>query len=330
MRFLVNPECYHKMCESCVDRMFSQGPAPCPVAGCARTLRKQRFRRQTFEDLQIEREVDIRRKVAGTFNRRQEEFTDLLAYNNYLEQVEEITFNLLYNINVPQTEAKLAAYASQNAPTIARNAALSNQETANAEAQVAAQKEDARLRREEARREQDDEKREREEGRREIVEKIANSNEDPDKIAREGQKVVLKRSTARRTLAEKTRRQADLDNGTAPPLYQIQGLRPVEEAAPDKAYDPFGELSFRPQYYTPSRDLKHEWLEPARTDVQINVGGYDAGDYCARALVESFAGLGVWIEEEITERDKGVGKGITTVATAAAGGAGEMSGDDVL
>lgn len=67
MRFLVNPECYHKMCESCVDRIFSQGPAPCPVAGCARTLRKQRFRRQTFEDLQIEREVDIRRRVAATY-----------------------------------------------------------------------------------------------------------------------------------------------------------------------------------------------------------------------------------------------------------------------
>ena len=66
MRFLVNPECYHKMCESCVDRIFSQGPAPCPVAGCARTLRKQRFRKQTFEDLQIEREVDVRRRVAAT------------------------------------------------------------------------------------------------------------------------------------------------------------------------------------------------------------------------------------------------------------------------
>ena len=67
MRFLVNPECYHKMCESCVDRIFSQGPAPCPVAGCERTLRKQRFRRQTFEDIQVEKEVDVRRRVAQTY-----------------------------------------------------------------------------------------------------------------------------------------------------------------------------------------------------------------------------------------------------------------------
>ena len=65
MRFLVNPECYHKMCESCVDRIFSQGPAPCPVAGCARTLRKAKFRKQTFDDIKVEREVDIRRRIAA-------------------------------------------------------------------------------------------------------------------------------------------------------------------------------------------------------------------------------------------------------------------------
>jgi len=64
MKFLVNPECYHKMCESCVDRIFSHGPAPCPIAGCKRTLRKAKFRTQTFEDLKVEREVDIRRRVA--------------------------------------------------------------------------------------------------------------------------------------------------------------------------------------------------------------------------------------------------------------------------
>lgn len=63
MKFKVNPECYHKMCESCVDRIFSHGPAPCPIAGCARTLRGNKFRTQTFEDLKIEREVDIRKRV---------------------------------------------------------------------------------------------------------------------------------------------------------------------------------------------------------------------------------------------------------------------------
>lgn len=62
---LMNPECYHKICKECVDRYFSHGPAPCPVAGCGKTLRRNRFRKQTFEDLQVEREVDIRKWLAG-------------------------------------------------------------------------------------------------------------------------------------------------------------------------------------------------------------------------------------------------------------------------
>ena len=64
IKFLISTECYHKMCESCVDRIFSHGPAPCPIAKCKRTLRKAKFRKITFEDLKVEREVDIRKRVA--------------------------------------------------------------------------------------------------------------------------------------------------------------------------------------------------------------------------------------------------------------------------
>ena len=55
------------MCESCVERIFSQGPAPCPVAGCGRTLRKNKFKEQTFADIKIERECDIRRRVEDVY-----------------------------------------------------------------------------------------------------------------------------------------------------------------------------------------------------------------------------------------------------------------------
>jgi len=55
------------MCTGCVDRIFSSGPAPCPIAGCGKTLRKNRFRKQTFEDLAIEREVDIRKRVMAMY-----------------------------------------------------------------------------------------------------------------------------------------------------------------------------------------------------------------------------------------------------------------------
>ncbi|KAF1925070.1 CDK-activating kinase assembly factor [Didymella exigua CBS 183.55] len=115
MKFLVNPECYHKMCESCVDRIFSHGPAPCPIAGCARTLRKGRFREATFEDLKVEREVDIRRRVQAVMNKDEADFETLKDYNDYLEQVEQVTWNLVLKLDVDATNARLQRWADAQA-----------------------------------------------------------------------------------------------------------------------------------------------------------------------------------------------------------------------
>ena len=49
-------------CESCIDRLYTLGPAPCPV--CGKTLKKMTFIPQTFEDLVVEKEVAVRRKLA--------------------------------------------------------------------------------------------------------------------------------------------------------------------------------------------------------------------------------------------------------------------------
>lgn len=118
-------------CESCIERIFSLGPAPCPTCGVLN--RKAGFGGQTFEDLRVEEEVDIRRRVArecvpppsllppslcstvscravagelkltgvvdrccfaprpASFNKRRDDFVDGKAYNDYLEEVEDIS-----------------------------------------------------------------------------------------------------------------------------------------------------------------------------------------------------------------------------------------------
>ncbi|KAL9600346.1 MAG: hypothetical protein Q9179_003234 [Wetmoreana sp. 5 TL-2023] len=249
MRFLVNPECYHKMCESCVDRIFSSGPAPCPVAGCARTLRKQRFRKQTFEDLKIEREVDVRRRVAAVFNKAEEDFETLRAYNNYLEEMEVVTFNLLEGIDVPATERKLAAYASQTAPQISQRDAKAAKDRNSQGAQQATQKEQALLNRSAADRASVSSTAEREESQKETFDTLISAQIDTTSAAGAAQKVVLKKSTARRTAAEKARDKArqqqqqegasaDAEDGSE--VFKIEGLKPVVEAPPEKTYDPFG------------------------------------------------------------------------------------------
>lgn len=52
----------HQRCESCIDRLFTLGPAPCPI--CNTVLRKLAFTPQTFEDLDVEKEVSIRKRLA--------------------------------------------------------------------------------------------------------------------------------------------------------------------------------------------------------------------------------------------------------------------------
>jgi CDK-activating kinase assembly factor MAT1 len=51
-----------RRCESCIDRLFTLGPEPCPQ--CGRVLRKINFAHQTFEDLKVEKEVSVRRRMA--------------------------------------------------------------------------------------------------------------------------------------------------------------------------------------------------------------------------------------------------------------------------
>ena len=274
------------------------------------------------------------------FNRRQEEFTTLLAYNNYLEEIETLTFNLLYNIDVKATEQKLASYAQQNARSISRNQELQTQESANAEAQLAAQKEQAKLRRAEALREEEDERREREEGKRELVQRLAAGKGDADEIVQDTQRVQLKKSSARgekarlAQLKQQSQARSDrfkADNGTAAAAaFTIEGLKPVEEAEPETPYDPFGGMRFERDYYVLQEDYEHPSLERLKTDPQSTAGGYDVREYYARTMLEAFSGLGVFVEEEMAQREVSAGKETATAAAAIAGGSGEQEMDEVL
>ena len=62
MRFLVNPDCYHQMCDVKVDRIFSHGPAPGSRARLPEDLAQEQVQTADFGDLALEREIDIRKR----------------------------------------------------------------------------------------------------------------------------------------------------------------------------------------------------------------------------------------------------------------------------
>jgi CDK-activating kinase assembly factor MAT1 len=58
-----------------------------------------------------------------SFNKRIEDFSgDLRKFNDYLEEVETIMFNLIYDLDVAQTQEKIEQYRQENKDLIAMNA----------------------------------------------------------------------------------------------------------------------------------------------------------------------------------------------------------------
>jgi len=118
MKLMIN-ECGHSICDNCVEVEFVKGSNNCYQ--CGRSLRKNNFRIQIYESCEVEKEVDVRRRVMRDFNRREEEFPSLREYNDYLEFVETVIFNLTNGVNVESTKKQIEDYRRKHRDQIQRN-----------------------------------------------------------------------------------------------------------------------------------------------------------------------------------------------------------------
>ena len=65
--------------------------------------------------------MDIRRRILKDFNKQEEDFESLREYNDYLEMVEDIIFNLSNNVDTLETNKKIQQYKEENRTTIIKN-----------------------------------------------------------------------------------------------------------------------------------------------------------------------------------------------------------------
>ncbi|KAF5387066.1 hypothetical protein D9615_001678 [Tricholomella constricta] len=282
LRLLVS-SCYHKMCESCIDRLFTLGPAPCPI--CNKVLRKLAFTPQTFEDLGVEKEVAIRRRIAKEFNKRRDDFPDLRSYNDYLEEVEDITFNLIYEIDIAKTEARINAYRAENAALIELNV---QREEAYAQAlkeHEEAERREREMRAMELRREEEEEREEREKGRREIIDKLETSDKNAAKVVAKSRANALKRSSARSASTTVLQSNAKL----------LRSRAAQSTAIPDAPHVPLQDDWYA---YEDKYDMRtggyHDFMsEAVRKDREgiMRGGGYRVEEAWERALRSAVAAL---------------------------------------
>ena len=217
---------------------------------------------------------------------------DLRSWNDYLENVETLTFNLLYDIDVEETEAKLASYAAQNKDSISRNKMLEEEDREVCLTTEDQRKQHAKLSREESLREAEENKQQRLRDDAEAQERIRRGDNPKAAV-----KNVLRKKAAP---SKESANAADIDPSTAP-VFEIQGLKPTTAPKPREIFDPFDGFSFRPQYFSLQPNYHYPWLDAARNDKATLAGGFDTRDYCARAMTEAFGGLGVFIGEDSKE-----------------------------
>lgn len=238
------------------------------------------------------------------FNKRREDFPDLRSYNDYLEMVEDIMFNLINEINVPETEARIAAYRAENAALIQLNIQREKLEMQ----EIAEDEERERLHREERirliRQEEEEERLEREYEKKAIIEGLVSvsiramwdvcgfTNSFFQESSKEGSAakiIALKRAEAHKRNAAK----AALISATS----QVRSTRPRPapvSTVPDVPHVPFTDNWYS---YNNEYSLRKDYDDAASAAVSVDregimrAGGYRVNEAWERAIKMAIAGL---------------------------------------
>lgn len=296
VKFLVNPECYHRICESCVDRIFSLGPAQCPYKGCGKILRKNKFKTQIFDDVEVEKEVDIRKRVFNVFNKTIDDFNgDLVEYNKYLEEVEDIIYKLDHGIDVAKTEEKLRTYEELNKQLIMNNLERSRTEIESFEQRQKFEKEMKLKKRLLERQIEEEERMNKEWTKKEIVNRLSTTTQDINETI-EGVKntVKLKKSSARRKLEELNR--VLKNNPYFNSNVNVQNSR-LKDAVP---FTPFnGDREAHPRFTLKGSVYNDPFIKDLEHRKEFIASGFNTNYAYERVLTEAFMGLGCVISEEL-------------------------------
>lgn len=141
--------CGHQFCSSCVERELSRKKAfPCPY--CETSVKRVTLSTRTLDDVQCEKDTSWRRRVLKVYNKVESDFANLLEYNNYLEEVEDIIFCIVNEEpNAEDCKAKVKAYEEKyKSAIVIRQSQRADEERCIAD-RIAAEKREAERRKRE-------------------------------------------------------------------------------------------------------------------------------------------------------------------------------------
>ncbi|KAJ8290325.1 hypothetical protein GJAV_G00011430 [Gymnothorax javanicus] len=287
LKLMVNV-CGHTLCESCVEMLFVRGAGNC--VQCDTPLRKSNFRVQLFEDPTVDKEVEIRKKVLKIYNKRDTDFSSLREYNDYLEQIEDIVYNLTNNVDVENTRQIMEQYQRENRDIIQRNKVKLTREQEELEELLLLEQQGCEQRRLESLQEE----------QRQLLAKRKNKQALLDELESSKLPAALllaqhkDRAAQLETQLEKQRQAVKPTVfSTGIPMGQTVSLQPVARVKEVLyQYQPLQVLTYGPLVPELEQLGRLGYLNHVRAaSPQDTAGGYTSGLACHRAVQDAFSGL---------------------------------------
>ncbi|XP_033639566.1 CDK-activating kinase assembly factor MAT1 [Asterias rubens] len=286
LKLLVNV-CGHTLCENCVEILFVRGSGACP--SCSTPLRRNQFRIQEFEDANVEKEVDIRKRILKDFNKKEEEFPTLKEYNDYLEKIEEIIFNLANGTEVDATKKKVEQYRKNNRESIMKNRSKQSTDQAYLEALIQQENEDEEEKKQQLQFMERQTKNQKKRDKEALIDELIHSSMPAEHVIASHTANVEMQEAPVFKLQKKTTFSTGIKVGFGyqdaflPIPKQEEILYTYEE----ETYQSYGPSAPSIEELDTQRYNKH--VRPASP--QGMAGGYSHNLACLRALQEAFSGL---------------------------------------
>ncbi|CAG4965944.1 CDK-activating kinase assembly factor MAT1 [Colias croceus] len=287
LKLMVNV-CGHALCESCVDLLFLKGSGSCPE--CNVPLRRSNFRVQLFEDAMVEKEMDIRKRILKDFNKKEEDFATLREYNDYLEDIESIIYNLVNNIDILNTNKKIEQYKKDNKELIMKNKAKIGREELELEEILEIEKQMEEIRRAEVLRLEQEAKKQKIREKEALIDELMFAEGDAKDILNTfSQNLANKQEEVVPVVPKVTQ----FSSGVKFTRGSGQQPLPIIEEGPLYKYEPLA-IPDRIGPDPPSLQeiVNNGYLQHVRAENETEkAGGYSSTLPCLRALQDALSGL---------------------------------------
>lgn len=270
--------------------MFT-GSGACP--DCRIPLRRNNFRVQLFEDPAVEKEVDIRKRVLRDYNKKEEDFSSMAEYNDYLEEVENIIYNLTNNIDVVNTNKKIEQYKKENKEQIYKNKTKLGKEEYELEEILELEKHQEEQRRAEIKMEEVEVKRKKLREKEALIDELMFSNANAKNIVETFTQNAKEAKEEEEVLKPPPTKVTKFSSGIQFGKQSQTAFLPIPtEEGPTFVYKPPVVVMDGPKAPVYEEIISCGYTNHVRTETeQEKAGGFRSYIACMRALQDAFSGL---------------------------------------